>query len=99
MDDKTFGLIAGSEYAKEAWDTLQKIFEGSRYWDLKKEESDKILKRARSEISNEEDQERIRLLRALSTIVKTEGGTLQKTTIRSKFIRLSGKSKLNSYLT
>ena len=30
MDDKMVGLIAASKYAKDPWDTLQTIFEGSR---------------------------------------------------------------------
>ena len=81
MDDKTFRLIAASEVAKEVWDTLQKILEGLRYKNPKKEESDMNLKRARFEILSEEDhedQERIIHLKALSIIVKTKGGTLQK---------------------
>ena len=37
MDDRIFRLITSSRSRKEAWDTLQEIFEKSRYVDLKKE--------------------------------------------------------------
>ena len=58
-----------------------KIFEGSRCKNLRKEESDKTLKRAQSKISNGNDhgdQERIKCLRALLAIVVIEGATSQK---------------------
>ena len=45
MDDRKFVFIASSESAKEAWDTLQMIFEGSRCKDLKKEGDVSTLKR------------------------------------------------------
>ena len=48
MDDKTFRLITSLESAKEAWDILEEIFEGSRCRDLNKEGDGKTLKRVQS---------------------------------------------------
>ena len=72
MDNRKFRLIASLESAKEAWDTLQEIFEGPRSRDLKKEADNRILKRFLSQFSSNKDQEIISRHRVLTSIVIKE---------------------------
>ena len=79
MNSRKFGLIASSESTKKAWDTLHKIFEGSRCRNLKKEGDDETLKRIRSQASSREDQEKIsRHGEYTTTIIKEDVAQLRK---------------------
>ena len=97
---RTFELITSSKYAKEAWDSLWKIFGQSRGKTNKKGD-DSILKRARSQISSEEDhgdQESINRLRALTSIVIEESATPQKwETVEAKLSDRRGHSDLIAF--
>ena len=74
MDNRKFRLIASLNSTKEAWDTLQEIFEKPRHIDLNKG-GDRALKKYKSQIAcknDQEDRERVNKHKACNFITKID---------------------------